>query len=62
VGGRALLAFQRSESGPDGEATAEALLGAIMVAETQSAQIQLLEAFGKFCEAWSKTKRGGRQR
>jgi hypothetical protein len=55
LGGRALLAFWGSyERDANGDATREALLGAIMVAETQTAQIHLLEVFVKFVQALSK--------
>jgi hypothetical protein len=55
LGGRALLAFSGSyERDVNGDATREALLGAIMVAEAQAAQIHLLEVFVKFVQALSK--------
>ena len=55
LGGRALLAFGGSyERDANGDPTREALIGAIMVAEAQSAQIHLLEVFVKFVQALSK--------
>jgi len=44
--------------GPDGlerrEPTVDAQLGALILAEEGSAQLSLVEAFGKFAEAWAK--------
>jgi hypothetical protein len=62
LGGRALLAFQGSyDRDHNGEPTPDALLGAIMQAEFQHSQMQLLELTNKWAEGWAKSKRGRRK-
>jgi hypothetical protein len=48
VGGRALLAYQRGEEGD------EALLGAMMIAEHQGANISWMLAWEEWAKAWAR--------
>ncbi len=44
----------QSDGGTKDEPTADAQLGALVLAEEGSALLSLVEAFGEFCKAWSK--------
>jgi len=55
VGGRALLAFRGTyEKDALGEPTADALLGAIMESEFQSATVQQVELLSIWAKNWHK--------
>lgn len=57
------MAFQGSyERNPDtGEPTPDAMLGALMMAEAQNAQIKLLELTNEWAKGWARSKRGRHQ-
>lgn len=62
LGSGALFAFQIGERANDGSPTPDALLGALMHWEFQSAMLNWFKLFEEFCKAWAKSKGGGKRR